>query len=430
MSMEKISIDYIQTDLLKPYPGNPRDCDDKGKSDLKKSIRKFGWTNPLLINMASGREFIVLSGNLRLTVAKELKIPEIPCIKTMIADPNREKEIVLRMNVLNGIFNDDILRDWGIDLAIEAGLPEVDISAVWDNSLETEDDDFKVDEERAKIIKPKTKLGEIYKLGHHTLGCGNATDKEFVKKVMNGQLADVIYCDPPFNISLNYNKGLGGKSSYGGKTNDSLSDADYKTFLKSTIENALSVAKPDCHIFYYCDQKFIGLLQEIYRELGIENKRVCLWAKNGMNPTPGVAFNKSYEPCVYGVKGKPYLSPKCSNFTEFLNKEIATGNRQLDDIFDLWDIWLVKRLAGQDYSHPTEKPITLHEKALRRCSKVNDVVLDLFSGSFSTGAACEQLKRRIITIDMEPTFCDLAIARFKNLTGQDAKLISGGQNGK
>jgi len=113
-----------------------------------------------------------------------------------------------------------------------------------------------------------------------------------------------------------------------------------------------------------------------------------------------------------------------------MNKEISTGNRQFDDISDIWDIWLAKRLAGQDYIHPTEKPIILKKKSLRRCSKVNDVVLDLFCGSFSTGAACEQLKRKIVTIDLEPTFCDLAIARFKNLTGQDAKLIhKGDQNG-
>jgi len=102
---------------------------------------------------------------------------------------------------------------------------------------------------------------------------------------------------------------------------------------------------------------------------------VCLWIKNGFNATPQTAFNKSYEPCVYGLVGKPYLS-ETKNLTEIINKEIHTGNQAIDDILDIIDIWLVKRLAGQDYSHPTEKPASLHEKPLKRCTRVGDIVLD------------------------------------------------------
>jgi len=296
MKKEKIKIEYESPEKLKEFPGNPRSWDQKSENEVEKSLRKHGFINPLLVNSAPGRENIVLSGNLRLVVSRKLKLKEIPIVRIRVNDPKIEQEIVLRSNVNNGEWNIETLKNWDIDVIIESGMKDFDLSAIWDDALETEDDDFRVDEELAKITEPKTKLGEIYSLDRHTLGCGSATDKEFVKKVMNGQLADVIYCDPPFNISLDYNTGLGGKSSYGGKTNDNLSDIDYKAFLKSTIENALAVAKPDCHIFYYSDQKYIGLLQEIYHELGIESKRVCLWAKNGTNPTPGVAFNKSYEP--------------------------------------------------------------------------------------------------------------------------------------
>ena len=187
--------------------------------------------------------------------------------------------------------------------------------------------------------------------------------------------------------------------------------------------NALEASNKDIHFFYYCDQRYIGLIQDLYKDLGIKNQRVCLWIKNGFNVTPQVAFNKCYEPCVYGIKGKPFLSP-VKNLDEILNKEIGTGNRAIDDISDIIDIWLAKRLAGQDYEHATSKPPTLHEKALRRCTKINDIVLDLFGGSGSTLIACEQLKRRAFLSEIEPVFCQLICNRYFNLTGVKAKLLN------
>lgn len=428
MNQEKIKIEYVKTELLKFFPGNPRIFGEKGKNDLKRSIKKLGWTAPLLINMAPGREFIVLSGNMRLQVARELKIGEVPVVKVRVHDPRTEREMVLRMNVLNGSWDYELLKEWDIEIVIESGLSDFDLSPIFDSSLETEHDGFNTSKELGEIKKPSTRLGNIYRLGKHFLGCGDSTDRAFVKKVLGQAKVDMIYCDPKYNISLSYDKGVGGTSSYGGKIDDNMSYSEYKKFLKNTLENALSVAQTDCHIFYYSDQLYVGLIQEIYREVGIDLKRVCLWIKNAMNPTPQTAFNKCFEPCTYGVKGKPYISPKLSNLSGIMNKEIATGNRQLDDILDMIDLWLVKRISGQDYSHPTEKPVTLHEKALRRCTKVNDVVLDLFAGSGSTLIACEQLKRRCYTIDIEPIFCDLVIKRFESLTGQKAELISEGKN--
>lgn len=426
----KISIEYVDTNLLKPYPENPREINDKGKEDLKRSIRKFGWTSAMLINMAPGREYITLSGNQRLLCAQEMKIPKVPVVKIIVSDPDQEREIVLRMNVNNGAWSYEILKDWNIDIVLEAGLNDLDLSAIWDDSLETEDDDFDVDKAIQQIKEPKAKPGDIFVLGNHLLGCGDSTDSGFIKRLVGQTKIDMIYTDPKFNLSLSYDKGLGGKSSYGGKTDDHISDTEYKQFLSKTIANGLSVAKTDCHVFFYSDQLYIGLLQEIYHELGIQSKRVCIWVKNGINPTPQVAFNKCFEPCLYGTVGRPYVSPRLPNLSEILNKEVATGNRQIDDVLDMIDVWLVKRLAGQHYSHPTEKPVTLHEKPIRRCTKVNDVVLDLACGSGSTLISCEQLKRRCVTLDIEPIFCDLAMMRFETLTGQKPKLISGGKNGK
>jgi DNA modification methylase len=233
----------------------------------------------------------------------------------------------------------------------------------------------------------------------------------------------MIYTDPVYNIGLNYNKGMSGKNKYGGQEKDKRSEKEYKEFLTNTLLNGLSICKKDAHIFYYCDQKYIGLIQKIYKESKIESKRVVLWIKNGFNVMPNSAFNKCYEPCVYGTIGKPYLS-SIKNLNEILNKEISSGNRGIDDILDMIDIWLIKRIPGQDYKHPTQKPITLHEKPIRRCSKPGDIILDLFGGSGSTLLACEQLKRKCVMVEIDPIFCQLIINRYETYANKKARKIN------
>ncbi|MDP2815157.1 MAG: site-specific DNA-methyltransferase, partial [Rectinemataceae bacterium] len=179
------------------------------------------------------------------------------------------------------------------------------------------------------------------------------------------------------------------------------------------------VSAKDTHVFYWCDQVYIGVLQELYRTLGIQNKRVCLWLKNSQNPVPSVAFNKAYEPVVYGVRGKPYLAEAVTTLNEVLNKEMGTGNELLEQVED---VWMAKRLSGKDYEHATSKPPQLHEKAIKRCTKPGDIILDSFLGSGSTLIAGEALGRKVYGCELEPAFCDLMIRRYEKLTGAKAKV--------
>jgi len=229
--------------------------------------------------------------------------------------------------------------------------------------------------------------------------------------------------DPIYNISIDYNKGIGGKQSYGGTVNDSKPEEEYKTFLKQSMESALAVTKADAHIFYWSDQIYIWMIQVLYRELGINNKRVCLWLKNGQNPTPGVAFNKCYEPCTYGVRGKPSLNKGVNDLNEVMNDNMTTGNQLMEDANSHLTVWAEKRLSSNEYEHSTMKPPEVYEKAIKRCTKMGDIIIDSFSGSGSTIMAGEKLKRRVFAVEIEPVFCDLAIKRFEALTGKKANII-------
>lgn len=409
-------------DLL-PYEKNPRTISEKQLEDLKKSLKKFGLVEIPVID-TDGK---IIAGHQRLKVlwllGRENEEIDVRVPNRKLSEKEYE-QYLLTSNAVGGDWDFEKLKSFDIEMLLDIGFSDDDLSQIWDDHLETEDDNFDVEKELKKIKKPKTKLGDVYQLGIHKLICGDTTDPSVTKKLFEKEKANMIFSDPIYNIGLSYNSGIGGKQSYGGKTNDKKTDTEYKNFLKKSLENAISISKDDCHVFYWCDEAYVGVLQELYREMEVENKRICLWLKNGQNPTPNVAFNKCYEPCVYGIKGKPYLSKSEQSLNEILNKEIGTGNRLIDDVLDMLDIWLVKRLAGSDYEHPTMKPPTLYEKAIRRCTKVGDIIYDGFGGSGSSLIAGEQLKRKVYLVEIEPIFCDLIINRYEKLTGQKAKKLN------
>lgn len=408
---------------LIPNDKNPRTMSPKQIEDLKKSLKKFNLVEIPVIDADNK----VIAGHQRLMALKLLGREKE---KIEVRVPNRKltkqeyDQYLLSSNRIHGDWDwEKLAENFGQDLLRESGFDDVDLANIFDD-LEVEGDEFDIEKELKKIKKPQSKLGDVYALGSHRLVCGDSSDHETVKRLMGGKKADTILTDPPYNISLDYNKGVGGKKQYGGNVDDAKTDKEYRVLLLSALKNGLSVADKNAHVFTYCDQKYIWLLQTLYEELGIQNKRVCLWIKNSSNPTPGVAFNKQYEPCVYGTVGKPYLSSTTLNISEILNKEIGSGNQGVQDMYDLLDLWIVKRLNGSEYEHPTQKPPQLHEKALRRCTKPGDTVLDLFGGSGSLLIACEQLKRSVYLVEREPTFVDLIIRRYEKLTGQKAKKLN------
>jgi DNA modification methylase len=409
-------------DLL-PYEKNPRTISEKQIEDLKKSLKKFNLVEIPAID-TDGK---IIAGHQRIKVLQILGREEE---EIDVRVPNRKltlkeyEQYMLTSNAVGGDWDFEKLKSFDVGLLLDIGFSEDDLSQIWDGYLETEDDNFELEKELEKIKMPKTKLGDIYQLGIHKLICGDTTDPSVISKLFGKEKAHMIFSDPIYNIGLSYDSGVGGKQSYGGKTKDQKTGTEYKNFLKQSLDNALSIANDNCHIFYWCDEVYIGLLQELYRESSIQNKRVCLWIKNGQNPTPGVAFSKCYEPCVYGIKGKPYLSKNEQGLNEVMNKDVSTGNRLIDDVLDLLDIWLVKRLAGNEYEHPTMKPPTVYEKAIRRCTKPGDIIFDGFGGSGSSLIAGEQLKRKVYLVDIEPIFCDLIINRYEKLTNQKAKKLN------
>lgn len=412
-----------KVDSLVPHEKNPRTISPQQIEDLKRSLKKFNLVEIPALNL----DGTILAGHQRVKVLQLLGRGDE---KIEVRLPNRQltskeaEQYLLSSNALGGTWDYEKLKGFEIDTLLTIGLNENDLAQIWDQNLEAEDDGFEIEKELEKIKKPKTKPGDLFALGANRIIAGDATDPAVLQKLFGKERASMVYSDPPFNIGIDYSHGIGGRQNYGGNVLDRRSDEDYVNFLRKSMENALVVTKVDAHFFYWADQTYIGLIQRLYRELGITNKRVCLWIKNGAYPTPGVAFSKCYEPCIYGIKGKPFLSEGIKNLSELMNKEFGSGNRLIDDILDQLDIWLVRRLSSDEYEHATSKPPSLHEKAIRRCTRPGDIILDSFLGSGSTLISAEQLKRRVYGVELEPIYCDLIIKRYERYAHVKAKKLN------
>jgi DNA modification methylase len=398
---------------------NPRKISESEKKDLEKSVKEFGTVVPVVLNIGS-RSNIIIGGEQRVKIYVDLGIKEIECmIPSRELTIDEEKELNLRLNKNTGSWDENLLKDFDINMLLGVGFGDEELQNLFDD-IDLIEDDFDIEKATKETIIPKVKTGEIWQLGKHKLLVGDSTDITSVQTLMGGDLADVVYCDPPYNIGLDYSKGVGNKEKYQGSysaKDDSKKDTEYLAFIDKSIEVSKIISKKDAHIFYWCDSSYIWITQTLYAKHGIDSKRVCMWIKNNQNPTHKIAFNKVYEPCVYGTLGKPYLNSGMNNSNEILNQEVTTGNQVHDEILDMIDIWIEKRDNAQTYQHPTQKPVTLNEKPIKRCSAPLHIVYSGFGGSGSDLIACEELNRVWRGVEKDLVFATIIIDRWEKFTG-------------
>ncbi len=401
-------------DDLVPFKGNPRQLDERQAEALKKSLTRFG----LAEIPAVDQDNTILAGHARLKtlqlLGKGQEIVDVRVPSRPLTTKEREAYL-LTSNAVTGGWDYDLLRGFNTDLLLDIGFSDEALANIFDDSLEVLNDGFDEKEEIKRAKNTTIKLGDHFLLGRHHLLCADALDPKTAQTLMGSVRADMVNDDLPYNIGLSYDTGVGGRGRYGGTTNDNKSEAEYRQFVKTVMQNAIAVSKKDCHYFWWCDERYVFLFQELYRELGIDSKRLCIWLKDNASPVPQNAFNKIIECIPYGVRGKPFLNNRVRNLNEIINKELSTGGRLPEEFLDMLCVWLAKRLPSGELQHPTQKNPTVHEKCLRRCSRPGDAVLDLTCGSGSLLSACHQLGRTAYCADYEPVFVQVVINRFKKL---------------
>jgi DNA modification methylase len=390
---------------LIPYARNARTHSEDQVAQIAASIAEFGFTNPILTDGERG----VIAGHGRLAAARKLELTEVPVIELTHLSAIQKKAYILADNRIaaNAGWDDELL---GVELAElqDAGF-DLELMGFGDEELErllngegdttglTEDDavpDLPVD--------PVSKTGDVWLLGQHRLLCGDSTVLTDVERVMNGQLADMAFTDPPYNVDYGNNA----KDKMRGKDrrimNDALGDGFYQ-FLYDACVNLLIVTKGACYVCMSSSE--LHTLQRAWLEAGGKWSTFVIWAKNTF--TLGRAdYQRQYEPILYGWKEG--------------TKHFWCGDR------DQSDIWNYNKPRVNDL-HPTMKPVELVERAIKNSSKTRDIVLDLFGGSGTTLIACEKTNRQARLVELDPKYVDVIVKRWEDYTGLKATRESDGQ---
>lgn len=371
-----------------PYAANAKKRDKRQINNVAESIKQYGFVQPIVID----RDGVIVIGHCRAMAAKKLGMEEVPCVCVDDLTPEQ-------VNALRLVDNKSNESDWDFDLLADE-LPGLDLSAFdfdWglpeDTTDEvTEDEAPEVDEES----EPITKLGDIWQLGRHRLMCGDSTSVECVQKLMGGAQADLLLTDPPYGVD------------YTGKTKDALkiendakSDDEFIAFLQAAFEAANSVMKPGAVFYIWHADSKAYVFRMACQMTGWEVRQVLIWVKNEM-VMGRQDYQWKHEPCLYGWKaGAGHLWASDRKQTTVLEFDRPTANKE----------------------HPTMKPVALFDYQIKNNTKGGDIVLDLFAGSGTTVAACEQNGRNAYVMEFDPKYCDVIVKRWENLTGKKAVLL-------
>ncbi len=402
----QLHIERWPLERLIPYARNPRTHSAEQVAQIAASIAEFGFVNPVL----AASDGVIIAGHARVMAARKLGLAEAPVIVLDHLSEAQRRALVIADNrlALNAGWDEEMLRvelealreeEYDLDLL---GFDDAEREALLAEP-ETEfagntDDDAVPETPEAAVTVP----GDVWVLGEHRLLCGDSTQMEALKRVLAGGLADMTFCDPPYNV----NYGATMKDKLRGKkrkiANDNLGNA-FQQFLRDACTNILAVTKGAVYICMSSSE--LHALHRAFTEAGGHWSTFLIWAKNTF--TMGRSdYQRQYEPILYGWKEG--------------TDHYWCGAR------DQGDVWFVKKPVANDL-HPTMKPVELVERAIRNSSKSRDTVLDPFAGSGSTLIACEKTHRRARLIELEPKYCDVVIRRFEEFSGKRAVLEGDGR---
>lgn len=377
---------------------NYREHDERNLSLIKKSIQRCGAGRSILLD----KNGEIIAGNATYKTLQELGIPVkiIPTDgKTAIAlqrtdlDTNsrKRKELAAFDNSTSDKVKwnfDNIAADFDL-----SELPDFGIEALPDMAPvdPLEEDDAPDTSETA----PRAKPGDVWRLGEHLLLCGDSTVHTDVAKLMNGETADLLLTDPPYNVE------------YVGKTkdaltiqNDRMEDGAFLEFLTAAFSSANEFLKPGGAFYiWHADSEGYNF-RTAAKNIGWKVRQCLIWNKNSF-VMGRQDYQWKHDPCLYGWKDGA--------------AHYFVDDRTQSTVIDC-------DRPSRSEEHPTMKPVKLLALQIRNSSRMGEIILDPFGGSGSTLIACEQLGRKARLMEIDPKYCDVIITRWETLTGGTATL--------
>lgn len=406
MNFEKININSIIE-----YENNAKIHTEEQIEQICNSIREFGNNDPIAIDENN----TIIEGHGRLYALKKLGFEEVDVIRLTHLNEQQKKAYILAHNNLTMTTGFDLEK---LQLEIEE-IIDFDMSDFGFEPFEPLKGIEETEEQLEEVLsnieseenKSKVQRGDIFKLGKHTLMCGDSTDIESVKFLTGGGTVNLVVTDPPYNV--NYEE----KSKHIVKNkpnqritngthtnieNDSMTDEEFFNFLKKVYVNMLEVLEEGgAYYVWYATSETINFLKAL-ESAGSDFRQILIWNKNTF-VLGRQDYQWKYEPCIYGWKegaSHNWYSDRSQTTVLDFNKPLRNAE------------------------HPTMKPVDLFKYLIQNSSKAGDKVLDLFGGSGTTLIACEELNRECFMMEYEPKYVEVIIKRYENLTGDKAVKIN------
>ena len=397
-------IEQWPTDKLVPYARNARTHSDSQVAQIAASIAEFGFTNPIL----AGSDGVIVAGHGRLAAAQKLGIAIVPVVILDHLTPTQRRALVIADNRIaeNAGWYEAMLQVELADLQgddFDLSLTGFDADALADllageeTTSDGQTDEDSVPDASTSITRP----GDVWLCGNHRVICGDSTDAGIYDALMAGEIADMVFTDPPYNVDYANTA----KDKMRGTDRPILNDnlgAGFHDFLLAALTPTLAHCRGGIYVAMSSSE--LDVLQSAFRTAGGKWSTFIIWAKHTF--TLGHAdYQRQFEPILYGWP--------------------ADGTRHWCGARDQGDVWNIKKPHKNDL-HPTMKPVELVERAVRNSSRPGDIVLDSFGGSGTTMIASEKSDRKARLIELDPKYVDVIVRRWQDYAGAQATRQSDG----
>ena len=420
--MPKFIVKDTPLSKITPYARNPRK-NEKAVDVVAASLKEFKFRQPIVVDT----EGVIVVGHTRYYAAQDLGITSVPVhiaddltpeqIKAYRIMDNKAHEMAEWDNDLLALeFKDLELVDFDMSLT---GFRDNEIENIMgdlgDKEGNADDDDVPAPEKTAV-----TKAGDIWVLGNHRLMCGDTTSLMDMHRLMDGEEADLIWTDPPYNVAY---ESADGKSI----ENDDMSDEAFSVFLNESFNRLFEIAKEGCVIYIAHADSYGLAFRSAMIDAGFMMKQCIIWVKNAA-ALGRQDYNWRHEPILFGWKaGAAHYF--CQDFTQNTVTEESTdyANMKKEKLVKI----LEDQLARQDSvhyenkpkkstEHPTMKPVDLVARHIKNSSRQGEIVVDGFGGSGTTLIACEKTDRKARIMEFDPIYADVIIRRYEEWSGKPA----------
>jgi DNA modification methylase len=410
---------------LRPYLNNARTHSRKQIREIARSIEKFGFCNPVLIDDTKQ----IIAGHGRVEAAQLLGLDAVPTCRLSHLSDSEKRAYILADNKLAE------KAGWDRELlAIELqGLIELDVDIEL-TGFEMAEVDLILEDAREASAAPNgpedkvpehapgpavTQTGDLWVLAKHRLLCGDARDQTAYDRLLEGAKAEFVFADPPYNVAIDGHVcGLGRihhrEFAMG---SGEMNEAEFRAFLQ-TIFARLAENTVDGSIHQICmDWRHMWEMLTAGREVYAELKNLCVWNKT--NAGMGSFYRSKHELVFVWKSG---TAAHVNNF------ELGQHGRYRANVWDYAGVNTIRPDRLEELAmHPTVKPVALVADALKDCSRRSALVLDPFCGSGTILIAAERTGRKARALEIDPTYVDVAVRRWQAYTGKSAVLAGSGE---